>query len=128
MNSKPITLKVDETGWISKDSEHKLRDSIKEHLGSTVVLSILTLEDQRTLPQNNLFHKYLRIISAHTGYTKSETEEMLQTKFLTPIVIQDESLGMLEVYPSSSSLSKNEMIDLLEQIQIFAAVEFDIVL
>ena len=65
------------------------------------------------MPQNSLFHLICKIAGDELGYDMADMKEIFRRRFLIPktVKIGNETL---EIYPSTTSLSKGQFHELIE--------------
>ena len=101
------------------------RDSFHEYLKSfsgKVEMLLYAWKAKRTDKQNRYYWAFLRMIGEETGYTEDELHELFKQKFLDKRKIQ--VLGQeIEMYPSTTKLSRKEMADYITQIEIFSGIQ-----
>lgn len=86
---------------------------------------LIEITSKRSLSQNRLFYKIIRIIAEHIGETPEAVKTWLLCKFIGCEETEIEG-KIYTVIPSSSKLNKKEFSDLLTHIYIFAAEELHI--
>ena len=73
----------------------------------------------RTLAQNNLLHKWVRIFADECGYSEPTMKEILKKGYLTPIRYEIEGV-IHERLPSTAELKVKEFTKFLRDIEILA--------
>jgi hypothetical protein len=61
--------------------QNYFNERIKEFEGQTVLVTIVSRKDLRTLRQNALYWSWLTILSNHIGYDKDELHEILKKEY-----------------------------------------------
>jgi hypothetical protein len=82
---------------------------------------------RRSLNQNALYHKWITLLKAKTGYTHKELHWHLAMEILGPVEV---TIGgkTREQPRSTADLSKVQFSEYLEQVQCFAAQELGVML
>ena len=114
-----VDIKVDGGKVVAGRS--KLIKAIQTFQTSSLTVTLEPKRRKRTSPQNALWWVYMTYLSEATGYTKDEIHEICKYQFLQSQKV-DEKTG--ETFPylrSTTSLSKQEFSELLEQLFIWAA-------
>tara|TARA_R110000822_G_scaffold60748_2_gene151013 strand:+ start:134 stop:517 length:384 start_codon:yes stop_codon:yes gene_type:complete len=102
-------------GKLILNNKKQFQDQLVEFEGKDVVIKITERNNNRTKDQNSLFWKWIEIISNETGYTKEETKELIQYKFLKRERIDEE--GYTETYlRGTSTLNKKEFNDFMNEV------------
>ena len=89
-------------GKLILNNKKQFQDQLVEFEGKDVVIKITERNNNRTKDQNSLFWKWIEIISNETGYTKEETKELIQYKFLKRERIDEK--GYTETYLTKKNL------------------------
>ena len=102
-------------GKLILNNKKQFQDQLVEFEGKDVVIKITERNNNRTKDQNSLFWKWIEIISNETGYTKEETKELIQYKFLKRERIDEK--GYTETYlRGTSTLNKKEFNDFMNEV------------
>jgi hypothetical protein len=102
-------------GSLILNNKKQFQDQLIEFEGKEVVIKISERNNNRTKDQNSLFWKWVEIISNETGYTKEETKELIQYKFLKRERVDEE--GYTETYlRGTSTLNKKEFNDFMNEV------------
>ena len=102
-------------GKLILNNKKQFQDQLVEFEGKDVVIKITERNNNRTKDQNSLFWKWIEIISNETGYTKEETKELIQYKFLKRERVDEE--GYTETYlRGTSTLNKKEFNDFMNEV------------
>lgn len=104
--------------------EDRLMQDIKMRLrllrNGDYTVQIKRKQNLRSLPQNKLYHLWLRVIEEETGNSSSDLHELFKLKFLAPqtkVVMGEE----IEAMPSTTTLSTIEFTEYLDKIKAFMA-------
>tara|TARA_R110000851_G_scaffold146212_2_gene285833 strand:- start:56 stop:439 length:384 start_codon:yes stop_codon:yes gene_type:complete len=102
-------------GSLILNNKKQFQDQLIEFEGKEVVIKISERNNNRTKDQNSLFWKWVEIISNETGYTKEETKELIQYKFLKRERVDEK--GYTETYlRGTSTLNKKEFNDFMNEV------------
>tara|TARA_R110002020_G_scaffold392083_1_gene602419 strand:+ start:174 stop:557 length:384 start_codon:yes stop_codon:yes gene_type:complete len=108
-----------EKGKLILNNKQQFQDQLVALEGKDVVIKIVERGNNRTKDQNSLFWQWVDIISNETGYTKEETKELIQYKFLQRERLNEE--GYTETYlKGTSTLSKKEFTDLMNNVSYWS--------
>ena len=92
------------------------------------VITIEAEKKRRTLSQNNLMWMWIdticKMCGDERGYTKDEMARIFKQKFLVPNVVTLNGEEFIEY--STKKLSKKEMSEYMNHIEMFAAQEFGV--
>ena len=78
----------------------------------------------RTRAQNNLWHKWLRIIGNHLGYNEKDMKHLIKLHSLGTVKFDNKKTGkVVERVKDSSELSKEEFAQLMTDTEIIAMGE-----
>tara|TARA_R100000278_G_scaffold102356_1_gene78844 strand:+ start:7653 stop:8036 length:384 start_codon:yes stop_codon:yes gene_type:complete len=116
-----------ENGKLILENEEKFNKSLQYFEGKNIVLKIREVEMQRTIEQNSLYWVWIDILSSELGYQKNEMNQLIKYKFLKKDVVNEK--GQKEVrLMSTTTLSKKEFSQLMENIYFWSNDTFNIVL
>tara|TARA_R100001510_G_scaffold18109_2_gene15515 strand:+ start:2889 stop:3272 length:384 start_codon:yes stop_codon:yes gene_type:complete len=116
-----------ENGKLILENEEKFNKSLKYFEGKNIVLKIREVEMQRTIEQNSLYWVWIDILASELGYQKNEMNQLIKYKFLKKDVVNEK--GQKEVrLMSTTTLSKKEFSQLMENIYFWSNDTFNIVL
>lgn len=116
-----------ENGKLILENEEKFNKSLQYFEGKNIVLKIREVEIQRTIEQNSLYWVWIDILASELGYQKNEMNQLIKYKFLKKDVVNEK--GQKEVrLMSTTTLSKKEFSQLMENIYFWANDTFNIVL
>ena len=114
-------------GVLILNNKKRFQDELLSLEGKNVVIKITERNNNRTKDQNSLFWKWVEIISNETGYTKEETKELIQYKFLQRERIDAE--GYTETYlKGTSTLSKKEFNQFMNEVSYWSNSTLNITL
>lgn len=82
----------------------------------------------RSLQQNALWWVYVGILSKELGFTKEEMHDICKMKFLKRERLNEKTGGLFEYLASTATLSKEDFMILINQLQLWSAETLDIVL
>jgi L-cysteine desulfidase len=106
-------------GKLILNNKQQFQDQLVALEGKNVVIKIVERGNNRTKDQNSLFWQWVDIISNETGYTKEETKELIQYKFLQRERLNEE--GYTETYlKGTSTLSKKEFTDFMNEVSYWS--------
>lgn len=113
---------------MTPDTRHMVVDYIEGlPMRPLMKVTIEPVKSGPTYSQRGLLHKWIGIIADHTGYSPSETKEILKEMFL--VKVDREFAGETRmVFPSTENLSKSDYSMLMDRIQAFASTELGMVL
>lgn len=91
-------------------------------LSGKVELLVYEWRAKRTDRQNRYYWAYVRMIAEETGHTEDELHEFFKQKFLDKrkIKVMNEEI---EMYPSTTKLTRQEMTGYIVQISIFTGIQ-----
>lgn len=113
-------------GNLVLDNRSRFQNFVKGFEGKKVEIILRKRKKQRSDQQNRYyFGVCVKILADHFGYTVEEMHEALKWKFLK---VQSDPDHPIETVKSTASLSTVEFMELIAQIQIWAATEFSIVI
>lgn len=116
-----------ENGKLILENEEKFNKSLQYFEGKNIVLKIREVEIQRTIEQNSLYWVWIDILASELGYQKNEMNQLIKYKFLKKDVVNEK--GQKEVrLMSTTTLSKKEFSQLMENIYFWSNDTFNIVL
>lgn len=116
-----------ENGKLILENEQKFNKSLQYFEGKNIVLKIREVEIQRTIEQNSLYWVWIDILASELGYQKNEMNQLIKYKFLKKDVVNEK--GQKEVrLMSTTTLSKKEFSQLMENIYFWSNDTFNIVL
>lgn len=116
-----------ENGKLILENEEKFNKSLQYFEGKNIVLKIREVEMQRTIEQNSLYWVWIDILASELGYQKNEMNQLIKYKFLKKDVVNEK--GQKEVrLMSTTTLSKKEFSQLMENIYFWSNDTFNIVL
>ena len=116
-----------ENGKLILENEQKFNKSLQYFEGKNIVLKIRDVEIQRTIEQNSLYWVWIDILASELGYQKNEMNQLIKYKFLKKDVVNEK--GQKEVrLMSTTTLSKKEFSQLMENIYFWSNDTFNIVL
>ena len=116
-----------ENGKLILENEKKFNKSLQYFEGKNIVLKIRQVEIQRTIEQNSLYWVWIDILASELGYQKNEMNQLIKYKFLKKDVVNEK--GQKEVrLMSTTTLSKKEFSQLMENIYFWSNDTFNIVL
>ena len=99
-------------------------DFLSQNEGKTV--RITKPKENRSLSQNNLYWFFLEIISSETGNDATEMHEFFKKRFLpkrTAIIKGKNNDHEVEIYQSTTQLSKSDFGDYLDRISSLTGVQ-----
>ena len=96
-------------------------------LKKEMVMTLKQYAHKRSEAQNALYWKWVGIIADHLGYTKKELHIIVADMFLEPDIVEYKG-KRVEAIRSTTKLNVHEFTEYLKQIEIWAGVEFSIVL
>jgi len=107
-------------GKLILNNKQQFQDQLVALEGKDVVIKIVERGNNRTKDQNSLFWQWVDIISNETGYTKEETKELIQYKFLQRERLNEE--GYTETYlKGTQTLSKKEFTDFMNEVSYWSS-------
>lgn len=100
------------TGWV--------RSVFDAQAGKPLNLTLQDFKAPRTLNQNSTAHLWFGEIADQTGHTPDEIKDELKDLFLPKV--ERQVFGRTKLVPKATSdLSRQEFMDFMEQVQMFAA-------
>jgi hypothetical protein len=119
--------KIDELFIVGKKRERAIRFIATLPQDGRYSIHIKTYKKNRSLAQNNLYWKWITIMAQHEGTTVDAMHKYMKKTHLGFEVV--EIFGeRIAILPSTSKLNVVEMRDYMEQIEIFANMEMDLIL
>lgn len=115
--------------WLGEVEGEKLtfyeKESFRQYLQGIqgkVEILVYPWAKRRTNKQNDFYWGYLRMIQDETGETVEALHELFKKKFLDTRKI--EVLGeQLDVYPSTTRLTRKEMAGYITEIETFTGIQ-----
>lgn len=107
-------------GVLALENEGEYKAYLSSLVGKVEVI-IQRWHAKRTNRQNAFYWSYLKMVSDDTGFTDEELHELFKQKFLDKRKLQ--VLGEeIEMYPSTTRLTKKEFAEYMEKISLFCEV------
>ena len=116
-----------ENGKLILENEQKFNKSLQYFEGKNIVLKIREVEMQRTIEQNSLYWVWIDILASELGYQKNEMNQLIKYKFLKKDVVNEKVQKEVRMM-STTTLSKKEFSQLMENIYFWSNDTFNIVL
>ena len=116
-----------ENGKLILENEEKFNKSLQYFEGKIIVLKIREVEIQRTIEQNSLYWVWIDILASELGYQKNEMNQLIKYKFLKKDVVNEKGQKAVRLM-STTTLSKKEFSQLMENIYFWSNDTFNIVL
>lgn len=111
-------------------NEARLAEWVKEQKDGNYVLEIEKVKAHRSLPQNSLYHSWVRVIADDLGY--SEPEEVCRALKVRLGYCHTETDkitgGKKWTCPSTADMNVPDMSEYMTKVDIFAASELNITL
>ncbi len=112
-------------GHLTSYVTHRMSEAIRSQEGKSIRITVEGTK--RSTKQNSYLHGVVfPILADYWGYTHEEAKSAIKFKFLLDVKI-DEKTGLeIEFVRNTSSLSKEETINLIEDIRQWAKDFFDV--
>lgn len=115
-------IQVDEEENIKWFNVEKIREFLKGHAGERFEFVI---KKYRTKKQNAYLHVLIGILAEHLGYEENEMKDIVKKEFLTIEVASEKTGIILSRVKDTRELSKDEMMDLIDRLKRWSAIEFN---
>ena len=115
-------------GNLTDFKRKEFQEYLKNFEGKRVTITVQRARSTRSIQQNRLWWVYMTILADHTGHTKDEMHEICKFKFLKRELVSEKTGEVFEYLSSTSTLSKSEFSDLVEQVIAWAAQSFGVTL
>lgn len=118
-------IQVMDDGTVKWFNTELVKEFLKGHSGERFEFVI---KKYRTPRQNKYYHVLVTIMADELGYSHDEMHEIIKSEFLTMEYVNEKTGTILKRVKSTKELNKAEMMDLIDKIKRWAAIEFSIVL
>jgi len=122
---KTIFLQRSESGY---SNVHKLESAILSYPEGKNLIVTISDRTRRTDRQNNLWWKYMSILSEHTEFTKEEIHEICKFMFLKKELVNEKTDEVYSYIGSTAKLTKEEFSELIEKLLQWAAQTLSVIL
>lgn len=103
----------------------KLMQELQSLSKRCATIELHEVKRQRSLPQNALFHIWVKALADHLGYSQEDMKIAIKYQLLGYTVHTDPLTGeAVLILPSTAHLTTTQMADLITQLHTFALQEF----
>ena len=115
-------------GRLQLNISKRIKEDLSAFEGKRVEINIARKKSKRSNQQNRLMWVYATILADEIGMSKNEVHEILKYKFLQKEEMKEKTGEVLKYIGSTTTLTKSEFIDLIDNVIRWAAEFFNVVL
>lgn len=115
-------------GRLQLNISKRIKEDLAAFEGKRVEINIARKKSKRSNQQNRLMWVYATILADEIGMSKNEVHEILKYKFLQKEAVDEKTGEVLKYIGSTTTLTKSEFIDLIDNVIRWAAEFFNVVL